>query len=161
MLMPFPTVSDSGMRFPAPVGLATSNMSDSSLKLDAATQVRSTEQCRARCLNPLQKELQAFIAQETAQVPFPGVSHDRISPCPAQSKREHPPIHKNVLGQVSRPSPLPFHRLSVSRCISNVTSGRLAPAESSCLTNCVGRFLDASLHLVNDVESKRQQINAA
>ncbi|TEB39176.1 hypothetical protein FA13DRAFT_1785437 [Coprinellus micaceus] len=89
-------------------------MSDASLKLDAATQ----------------KELQAFIAQETAQ------------------RKVNESIHQ-------------FTKMCWDKCISNVTSGRLAPAESSCLTNCVGRFLDASLHLVNDVESKRQQINAA
>lgn len=55
---------------------------------------------------------------------------------------------------------MPSDYLNSSRCISNVTSGRIAPNESSCLTNCVGRFLDASLQLVNDVENKRKQLGA-
>ncbi|KAJ2914228.1 hypothetical protein MD484_g6162, partial [Candolleomyces efflorescens] len=51
-----------------------------------------------------------------------------------------------------------FTSLCWDKCITNVTSGRLAPAEANCLSNCVGRFLDASLQLVRDVENKRSQI---
>ncbi|KAF5337134.1 hypothetical protein D9611_003359 [Ephemerocybe angulata] len=54
-----------------------------------------------------------------------------------------------------------FTGLCWDKCITNVTSGRLAPTEASCLTNCVGRFLDASLQLVRDVENKRNQIGHA
>ncbi|KAJ3530127.1 hypothetical protein NMY22_g8699 [Coprinellus aureogranulatus] len=54
-----------------------------------------------------------------------------------------------------------FTGMCWDKCISNVTSGRLTTTESSCLSNCVGRFLDASLQLVNDVENKRKQLGAS
>ncbi|RXW18234.1 hypothetical protein EST38_g7625 [Candolleomyces aberdarensis] len=54
-----------------------------------------------------------------------------------------------------------FTSLCWDKCITKVNSGRLAPSESDCLTNCVGRFLDASLQLVRDVENKRSLLGSS
>ncbi|KAH7924888.1 hypothetical protein BV22DRAFT_1034680 [Leucogyrophana mollusca] len=44
------------------------------------------------------------------------------------------------------------------KCVTSTPSSRFARGEESCLTNCVGRFLDTSLHLVEVVSQQRQQM---
>ncbi|KAF8338169.1 Tim10/DDP family zinc finger-domain-containing protein [Cantharellus anzutake] len=42
------------------------------------------------------------------------------------------------------------------KCITGSVSTRFARGEEKCLVNCVGRFLDTSLHMVNRLEANRQ-----
>ncbi|KAK7694490.1 hypothetical protein QCA50_001676 [Cerrena zonata] len=43
------------------------------------------------------------------------------------------------------------------KCVTGTPSTSFSRSESSCLANCVDRFLDTSLFLVNQVERQRQQ----
>jgi len=43
------------------------------------------------------------------------------------------------------------------KCITGGVSTRFARGEDKCIINCVGRFLDTSLHIVNRIETNRQQ----
>ncbi|KAF9513446.1 hypothetical protein BS47DRAFT_969275 [Hydnum rufescens UP504] len=44
------------------------------------------------------------------------------------------------------------------KCVTGSVSSRFARSEESCLVNCVGRFLDTSLHIVNRIESQRRAV---
>jgi import inner membrane translocase subunit TIM8 len=43
------------------------------------------------------------------------------------------------------------------RCVTSTPSTKFSSYESSCLTNCVGRFLDTSLYMVQRIEDQRAQ----
>ncbi|KAG9032738.1 Mitochondrial import inner membrane translocase subunit tim8 [Tulasnella sp. JGI-2019a] len=42
-----------------------------------------------------------------------------------------------------------------TKCITGSVSTRFSRGEESCLVNCVDRFLDASLFIVNKLQSQR------
>jgi len=42
------------------------------------------------------------------------------------------------------------------KCITGSVSTRFARGEEACLINCVGRFLDTSLHIVNRLDAERR-----
>ncbi|KAG2006799.1 hypothetical protein CC2G_014544 [Coprinopsis cinerea AmutBmut pab1-1] len=50
-----------------------------------------------------------------------------------------------------------FTGMCWDKCITSVSSNSLSRSEESCLANCVDRFMDASLYIVSQVESKRNQ----
>ncbi|KII93342.1 hypothetical protein PLICRDRAFT_171110 [Plicaturopsis crispa FD-325 SS-3] len=43
------------------------------------------------------------------------------------------------------------------KCVTGAPSTRFSRSEESCLANCVDRFLDTSLFIVKQVQSKREQ----
>jgi import inner membrane translocase subunit TIM8 len=43
------------------------------------------------------------------------------------------------------------------RCVTSTPSTRFSGYESSCLSNCVERFLDTSLYMVRQIEQQRTQ----
>jgi import inner membrane translocase subunit TIM8 len=43
------------------------------------------------------------------------------------------------------------------KCVTGTPSTRFSRSEETCLTNCVGRFLDTSLFMVRLIEEKRIQ----
>jgi len=45
-----------------------------------------------------------------------------------------------------------------SRCITSTPGSRFARGEESCLANCVERFLDTSIFIVNQVQRQQQQL---
>ncbi|KIK04273.1 hypothetical protein K443DRAFT_676034 [Laccaria amethystina LaAM-08-1] len=53
-----------------------------------------------------------------------------------------------------------FTDLCWDKCMSSKPSTTLSRAEESCLTNCVERFLDSSLHMVKELENKRAQLSS-
>lgn len=46
------------------------------------------------------------------------------------------------------------------RCITGTPGNSFSRSESSCLANCVERFLDTSLFMVNRIEQQRLQSGA-
>ncbi|KAH7915341.1 Tim10/DDP family zinc finger protein, partial [Hygrophoropsis aurantiaca] len=44
------------------------------------------------------------------------------------------------------------------KCITSTPSSRFARGEDTCLANCVGRFLDASVVMVKNIQQQRQQM---
>ncbi|KAJ8520932.1 hypothetical protein ONZ45_g2316 [Pleurotus djamor] len=47
------------------------------------------------------------------------------------------------------------------KCITGTPSTRFSRGEESCLANCVERFLDTSLFLVQQIESQRAQAGSS
>lgn len=47
------------------------------------------------------------------------------------------------------------------KCITGTPGSRFARGEESCLANCVDRFLDSSLFVVNQVQRQQQQLQQA
>ncbi|KAF8912856.1 Tim10/DDP family zinc finger-domain-containing protein [Gymnopilus junonius] len=43
------------------------------------------------------------------------------------------------------------------KCVTSTPSTRFSRSEENCLANCVGRFLDTSLFMVQQLEEKRIQ----
>ncbi|KAF9454893.1 hypothetical protein P691DRAFT_654855, partial [Macrolepiota fuliginosa MF-IS2] len=41
------------------------------------------------------------------------------------------------------------------KCITSAPGNSFSRSEASCLVNCVERFLDTSLYLVNQIQNKR------
>ncbi|KAI8049708.1 putative TIM8-translocase of the mitochondrial inner membrane [Syncephalis plumigaleata] len=48
-----------------------------------------------------------------------------------------------------------FTEMCWDRCITGKIGTKLSSSDESCLTNCVERFLDTSLLIVKQLESKR------
>ncbi|KAL4069495.1 Tim10/DDP family zinc finger-domain-containing protein [Scleroderma citrinum] len=44
------------------------------------------------------------------------------------------------------------------KCITSTPGSRFARGEEGCLANCVERFLDTSLFIVNQVQRQQQQL---
>ncbi|EJT99922.1 mitochondrial import inner membrane translocase subunit TIM8 [Dacryopinax primogenitus] len=47
------------------------------------------------------------------------------------------------------------------KCVGSSIGGRFSRGEETCLTNCVDRFLDSSLFIINKVEEARRQAGGA
>ena len=45
--------------------------------------------------------------------------------------------------------------LVYDRCITGVPGTTLSRNEENCLTNCVNRFIDTGIYLVNEIQNKR------
>ncbi|KAI5475984.1 mitochondrial import inner membrane translocase subunit TIM8 [Pseudohyphozyma bogoriensis] len=48
-----------------------------------------------------------------------------------------------------------FTDMCWDKCITGSIGGRFSRGEESCLVNCVDRFLDTSMFIVNSLEQKR------
>lgn len=107
-----------------------------------------------------QKELSRFLEAEQAQV--------HLTPCfkspywslfflQGQNAFNDTQSDRNMLGQVRsrlRGNCACNHRRC--RCVSGTPSTKFSRSEESCLSNCVGRFLDTSMFLVKKIEEQRQ-----
>ncbi|SCV70797.1 BQ2448_3559 [Microbotryum intermedium] len=91
----------------------------------------STEQFDAAT----QRELQAFLEQEQTKARLQTSIHTFTDMC-----------WDKLTGASSSSSP---------RCITGSIGGRFSRGEESCLVNCVDRFLDTSLFIVKNLESRR------
>ncbi|KAI0094605.1 Tim10/DDP family zinc finger-domain-containing protein [Irpex rosettiformis] len=49
-----------------------------------------------------------------------------------------------------------FTDMCWDKCITGVPGNSFSRSESSCLANCVDRFLDTSLFMVKQIENRRQ-----
>ncbi|OJT12631.1 Mitochondrial import inner membrane translocase subunit TIM8 [Trametes pubescens] len=90
------------------------------------------------------KELESFIETQQAQGRVQAQVHmltemcwDNLAPHRARSR--------------SAPAPIS----APSRCVGSISSG-FSRSEQSCLANCVDRFLDTSMYLVQKVEDRRE-----
>jgi len=50
-----------------------------------------------------------------------------------------------------------FTEMCWDKCITGTPSTRFSRSEESCLSNCIDRFLDSSIHMVKQIE--QQQAN--
>ncbi|ESK98398.1 mitochondrial import inner membrane translocase subunit tim8 [Moniliophthora roreri MCA 2997] len=50
-----------------------------------------------------------------------------------------------------------FTTMCWDKCITGTPSTRFSRSEESCLMNCVDRFLDSSIFLVKQIQSRRDQ----
>ncbi|KZS95869.1 hypothetical protein SISNIDRAFT_408298, partial [Sistotremastrum niveocremeum HHB9708] len=49
-----------------------------------------------------------------------------------------------------------FTAMCWDKCITGTPSTRFARGEESCLTNCVDRFMDTSLFMVNQIDQQQK-----
>lgn len=49
-----------------------------------------------------------------------------------------------------------FTNLCFKNCITSVNNGQLSPQEESCLSNCVNRFLDTNIKVVQSLQQQQQ-----
>ncbi|KAI0702492.1 Tim10/DDP family zinc finger protein, partial [Cytidiella melzeri] len=49
-----------------------------------------------------------------------------------------------------------FTGICWDKCVTSTPSTSFSRAESTCLANCVDRFLDSSLFMVKQIENRRQ-----
>ncbi|KIO25223.1 hypothetical protein M407DRAFT_25446 [Tulasnella calospora MUT 4182] len=54
-------------------------------------------------------------------------------------------------------SVLQYTDMCWTKCITGSVSTRFSRGEESCLLNCVDRFLDTSLFIVNKLEAQRKE----
>ncbi|THU94848.1 hypothetical protein K435DRAFT_667492, partial [Dendrothele bispora CBS 962.96] len=50
-----------------------------------------------------------------------------------------------------------FTTMCWDKCVTSTPSTRFSRGEESCLMNCVDRFLDSSIFLVNQISQRRDQ----
>ncbi|KAH3679484.1 hypothetical protein WICMUC_000929 [Wickerhamomyces mucosus] len=50
-----------------------------------------------------------------------------------------------------------FTNLCFKKCVSSINDGTLTSNEESCLTNCVNRFLDVNIKVVEGLQAAQQQ----
>ncbi|KAJ8100251.1 Tim10/DDP family zinc finger-domain-containing protein [Lipomyces tetrasporus] len=50
-----------------------------------------------------------------------------------------------------------FTDICFKKCVPSISSGGVSPTESTCLTNCVDRFLDTNIFVVNKISRSMQK----
>lgn len=50
-----------------------------------------------------------------------------------------------------------FTKICFPKCVANVETNQLSSNEQECLANCVNRFLDANIRIVNGLQSSIRQ----
>ncbi|KAK9486450.1 Tim10/DDP family zinc finger-domain-containing protein [Lipomyces starkeyi] len=50
-----------------------------------------------------------------------------------------------------------FTDMCFKKCVPTITTGSVSPAESTCLANCVDRFLDTNIFVVNKISKSIQK----